>query len=173
MGDPAYGVNDSGGWMIRQRRFVSRWSRWLTSMPLVAALLLAGCKSGVVEPDTSIGALVGDWQATALVITNVADPSVHPDLIQLGATFTLNVQPSGQYTAILVYNGQPKTEIGQLSVRGDSITLSPSSATSGAATTGTYSVDASTLTIDGDTKFDFNLDGQSEPAKAHIVFEKK
>lgn len=159
--------------MIRQLRPVARCFRWLTGGPLVAALLLAGCSSGGVGPKTSIAPLVGDWQATALVITSVADPSIHPDLIQLGATFTLNVQPSGQYTAILVYNGQPKTEIGQLSVRGDSITLSPSSTTSGSATTGTYSVDSSNLTIDGDTEFDFNLDGQNEPAKAHIVFVKK
>jgi hypothetical protein len=30
----------------------------------------------------------------------------------LGANFTLNIQPSGQYTAVLVLQGTPITEIG-------------------------------------------------------------
>jgi hypothetical protein len=160
--------------MMRQHRLRARSTGWLTGAPLVAIIFLtAACKSGGVEPNSSISALVGDWDATSLVITSVADPSIHPDLIQLGATFTLNVQPSGQYTAILVYNGQPKTEIGQLSVSGDSITLQPTTPSSGASTTGSYQVNGNHLTIDGDTEFDFNLDGQPDPAKAHFELMKK
>lgn len=158
--------------MVRQWRFSTRRARWAVAAPVIA-LLLQGCSKSTVAPDSALAGLVGNWQATAFVLTEVSDTTVHLDLIQLGATFSLNVQPSGQYTAILVYNGQPATEIGQMSVSGDSITLNPTTPASSSATTGTYQLNGSQLTIDGDTEFDFNLDGKPDPARAHIELVKQ
>lgn len=135
---------------------------------------LSGCSGEEsVGPDSSLSALVGDWQADRFVVTNKANPAQAPELVHdLGAQFTLNVQPSGQYTAILAYQGTPITEIGTLEVdRGEVVFHvshpAPSSSRS------RYSVTSTRLTLDGDTSFDFNGDGKGDPATAHIEMRKK
>ncbi len=120
-----------------------------------------------------IAPLVGDWSATAVVLTNVANPTVRPDLIEIGATFDLNVQPSGQYTAILVVAVQSSTEIGQIRVSGSEFTLVPTFPPGQPGTSGTFSVTADRLILDGTTEFDFNLDGSPEAALAHFEFARK
>ena len=107
-----------------------------------------------------------------MVLTNKANPDVAPDLIQEGAQFDLNVQPSGQYTAILTYLQQASTEIGFISVSGSTVILErnfPSAQTS----TAVYRFSGGQLILDGDSEFDFNLDGTAEPAEAHIVLDKR
>lgn len=138
------------------------------------ALLVAACGGDdILEPDPALAPFLGDWDGTSLVLTSVANPDVHPDLIELGATFALNVQPSGQYTAILLFAGQSQTEIGQLEVSGSTLTLRrdfPSSSTS----TATYSFpNSDRLVLDGDSEFDFNLDGTPEPARVHMEFDRR
>lgn len=140
------------------------------------AAALAGssaCGGDPLEVDPALAPLVGDWEATTLTVTNVDNPAVSPDLIELGAAFDLNVQPSGQYTAILVFSLQSSTEIGQISVSGSEVTLRPAFPAGQEPTTGTFSVTPTTLVIDGSTRFDFNLDGTSEPALAHFELVRK
>jgi len=136
-------------------------------------VVLAGCgKESAVEPDPALAPFVGDWTATALVVTSVANPDVHPDLVQLGAEFSLNVQPSGQYTAILLYAAQSQTEVGNLSISGGFVTMNrtfPSAATSVSA----FAFEGNRLTLDGDTEFDFNLDGSPEPALARFELQRR
>lgn len=143
---------------------------------LGVALALGACGDDPADidttPDPAIAPFVGDWRASAMVLTNKANPSVAPDLIAEGAQFDLNVQPSGQYTAILTYQQQASTEIGFLSVSGSVVTLQrtfPSAQTS----TASYSFSGSTLTLVGDSEFDFNLDGTPEEATAEIVLQKR
>jgi hypothetical protein len=142
-----------------------RWTAW--GSVLASVWILAGCGSESVAPDAGVAALVGDWDATSLVLTSVANPQVKPDLVALGASFRLNVQPSGQYTAILLYAQQSSTEIGTLSVAGSTLTMArdfPSRSTSDAV----FALSGNRLTLDGDSEFDFNLDGTPEPALAHF-----
>lgn len=132
---------------------------------ILAALAFVGCGDGGTDPgvDPALAPFVGDWVATKLVMTSVANPSVAPDLIALGSTFKLNVQPSGQYTAILIYAEQGATEIGNISVSGNTVTLNrvfPSRGTTHAV----FAFSGNKLTLEGDTEFDFNLDGTPEPA---------
>ena len=139
-----------------------------------AVVLTTACGSGdgILEPDPLVNPLVGDWTATSMVLTSVANPEIHPDLIAMGATFSLNVQPSGQYTAILLYAQQASTEIGILSVSGNVVTMTrsfPNQETS----TAVYVLAGNKLTLDGDTKFDFNLDGTAEDAVAHFELERQ
>lgn len=154
-------------------RSTSRLPRRPTRTPrlaLLLAVLAAACGGDdTVAPDASLAPLVGDWEATVLRLTNIANPSVSPDLIQEGATFTLNVQPSGQYTAILVYLSQDATEIGQVEVNGSQITLTPT-VPPGPPTTGTYSVQGDRFTLEGQTEFDFNFDGIPEAADVRFEF---
>jgi hypothetical protein len=106
-------------------------------------------------------------------VTNKANPAQSPELIHdIGAQFTLDIQPSGQYTAILAYQGTPITELGTLTVdQGDlvfSVTY-PATDTNRSRLTlsGTH------MTLDGDTEFDFNNDGKPEQATAHIELNKR
>jgi hypothetical protein len=142
-----------------------RYMVWGSAMLL--ACLLAGCGGESVGPDPAVALLVGDWDATGLVVTSVANPQVKPDLVALGAAFRLNIQPSGQYTAILLYAQQSSTEIGTLSVSGNTVTMRrdfPSRSTSAAV----FALAGNRMTLDGDSEFDFNLDGTPEPALAHF-----
>ena len=149
------------------------WNQVWTGMSRLAlagvVVLAAACskKDTVVAPDPSVAPLVGTWAATSVVVTSVANPDISPDIIELGATFSLDIQPSGQYTAILLYEGLSQTEIGQISVSGNVLTLTtsyPEVTTS----TALFVLEGDHLTMDGDTEFDFNLDGTSEPALAHF-----
>ena len=132
-----------------------------------------GDEGNPLTPDPSVAPFVGDWQAEELVITSVANPEIVVDLLDQGATFTLNVQPSSQYTAILVFLGQASTEIGSLSVSGSTVTLMRDFPTT-AVTPGTFEFfGPDRFTLDGDTDFDFNLDGTPEPALSHMAFVRR
>ena len=140
------------------------------------AVLLAACSgsSDSVSPDPAVAPFVGDWTATSLVIAPVANPAASHDIItEYGATFTINVQPSGQYTAILLFAGQSSTQIGEVTVSGSTITLHPEVPPNEPDATSAYSFpDADHLTLDGQTEFRFNGE-DLEPATAHIELERK
>ncbi len=54
------------------------------------------------------------------------------------------------------------------------MTLQPSFPSGAASATSTFSFpDADHFVLDGTTEFDFNLDGTSEAATAHIAFARK
>lgn len=142
---------------------------WAGTVLLLGALACGG-EDDPVTPDPEVAQFVGDWNAQVMTLTNVANPEVVVDMIELGATFTLNVQQSSQYTAILVYAGRSSTEIGAISVAGSTVTLQREFPTAG-NTPGTFEFfGADRFVLDGDSEFDFNLDGSSEPALAHFDF---
>ena len=68
--------------------------------PLVVFGILAtgasGCGTESTEPELNPDFMVGDWLAESLAMTSVANPDVTTDLVELGAVFTLSVQPSGR-----------------------------------------------------------------------------
>ena len=136
-----------------------------------AALVAVNCGGNATGPDPTPNAVpfVGSWRATSLVVTSKANPSVHPDLVQEGAQFDLDVQPSGQYTAILTYSGQASTEIGTASVSGNIVTLVRTFPAPTRTTTANYTLQGDLLTLEGDTEFDFNLDGTPEDARSRTV----
>lgn len=147
--------------------------RWF-GVGLVMIMALSGCgDDGATGVDPAVEPFVGDWDAQSLVLTSVADPNTAPDLVELGATFSLNVQPSGQYTAILIYLGQAQTEIGSVSVVGSTLTLNREFPDRG-TTPGTFEFfGADRFILDGNTDFDFNLDGTPEAALAHFDFVRR
>lgn len=158
------------------RKTTTGWGRSLLGRGVMVVLALAatacsGNKS--TQPDSAVAPFVGDWSATTLVLTDKANPDVHPDLISLGATFTINVQESGQYTAILIYASQASTAIGTLEISGNTMTQHQTFPTS-QSTAGVFSFQGNDqFTLDGDSEFDFNLDGTLDPALAHIVLVRK
>jgi hypothetical protein len=151
-----------------------RRAAWLTLWALTAPLFW-GCGGsdvvGVGDPDPAVEPFVGDWEASEFVVTNLANPDQSVDVTE-GGSFTLNVQPSGQYTAILDFPDSPTpgVELGQLSVVGNSVRLSP---ISGDPITSAYTFEgADRLILDGPTAFDWNRDGELEASTAHIVLER-
>jgi hypothetical protein len=136
--------------------------------PCVALALSACGDGGGVGPDEALEAFVGDWSASRFVVRSRANPEIAPDLIStLGAEFTVNVQPSGQYTAILVYQSTPITELGQLEVVGDELVFHVSFP-SARTTRSRFTFAGPRVTLVGDTEFDYNFDGTPEPAEATI-----
>jgi hypothetical protein len=157
--------------MTHARKPKMLWRPGLRAVRILLPLALAACggDSAATAPDPAISPFVGDWTATTLIVTNVAVPDQSADLLAVGASFNLNIQESGQYTAVLVILGQAQTEIGKVRVTASTITFLrefPSAESS----VSEYSFDGpDRLTLDGDTEFDFNLDGIPEASLAHFV----
>jgi hypothetical protein len=136
---------------------------------LLLIITLTSCGGdGGVGPDATLAQFVGDWDASRFVVKSKANPEIDPDLIaDLGAEFSVNVQPSGQYTAILVYQGFPITEIGTLEIEGSDLIFHvdfPEPKT----TRSRFTFAGPRVTLVGDTEFDYNFDGTPEPAEATI-----
>ena len=137
-------------------------------------LSLTGCGDPApTGPDPLIEPFVGDWTATAFVLTSSVSDQVSIDLIQLGGTFDLNIQPSGSYTAILIYAGLGQTEMGTISAAANMVTLNRELPSRENAVSAYQFVGDTVLILDGDTEFDFDFDGQEDPALAHFELLRK
>ena len=93
--------------MRSKRPLDSRNSLRLLVFIGIAAVGATGCGKEPTEPDANPDFMpdfmVGDWLADALVLTSLANPEVFTDLVaDLGAVFTLSVQPSGPLHGDLV-----------------------------------------------------------------------
>ena len=152
--------------MIRRHRRKDR-------LTLLILLAVGGC--GVEEatgPGQSTTAnpdfMVGDWLATSLLLTSKANTEVAVDITSLGARFTLSVQPSGRYLAILEGYGQSSSESGVLTVEGQTVIFKrtlPSPDESRAQ----WERDGTSVTLEGDSEFDFNSDLTPEEATLRTV----
>ena len=136
---------------------------------LLASLLILsagqGCGSdAVVEPDPVLDDFVGDWDASTMVVTSVQNPSLSVDVIEAGASFFLNVQPSGGYTSSLTFEGLSRTELGRLEVEGERL-LFFVEIPSPRVDTAFYELDGDRLDLEGRTIFDFDLNGIPEEAE--------
>ena len=137
-------------------------------------LSLTGCgASAPTGPDPLIEPFVGDWTATAFVLTSSVSDQVSIDLIQLGGTFDLNIQPSGSYTAILIYAGLGQTEMGTISATANTVTLNREFPSRENEVSAYQFVGDTVLILDGDTEFAFDYDGQEDPALAHYELLRK
>ena len=141
-------------------------------MLLVMGILTVGavgCGDGPTEPDFNPDFMVGDWLAESLVQTSVADPQMFTDLVaDLGAVFTLSVQPSGRYTAILTGFGQSTSESGRLTIDDAFVILMPE-VPPGPAWSALWERVGDSVILEGESEFDFNLDGTPEVATLRQV----
>jgi hypothetical protein len=137
---------------------------------IILSLLLLACSEDGTGPGKELDPLVGVWKANTVLMTSQANPSIQVDLVELGATFTLSILSTGQYTASLSVFGSSNTEVGMVTVAGNQITIAPTSP-EGPPSVSTWSFQGSTLILDGDSEFDFNLDGTPEASTAHIELD--
>jgi hypothetical protein len=135
--------------------------------------MAGGCGDDSLDPDPSVAFMVAEWQAIRMVVVNLANPSIAPDLIRNGATFYLDVQPSGWYTAILTAFGQPATEFGRIEVAGQQVLFHRQQPPPARTDVADFRLSGDTLFLTGSTDFDFNLDGQTEPAQLRTDLVKR
>jgi hypothetical protein len=112
--------------------------------------------------------MVGEWLADSLVMTSSTNPETVLDLAAAGAVFTLSVQPSGRYTAILTGFGQSSSEAVKLTVDGDQVVLMPESPPAPESRAVWERLGESVVLV-GDSDFDFNGDGTNEAASLRQV----
>ena len=144
-------------------------------LPGVLMALLLGCgDDGSVDPvDPDLEPLVGEWSATSLVHTSREEPNRSLDLIDAGATFTLEIRNSGRYQAELNIAGNPFFEEGVASVEGQELLLLPDGADE--PERATFALDGNRLTLDGESNFNFPGDGDDTrvPTDLHIELVKR
>ncbi len=143
---------------------------------LLALVAMIGCgasKDEIVGPDPAVQPFVGTWDAVFFEVTNTADPNTVADLM-IDGSFNVNIQPSGAYTATLVFGGiDPVIEIGQVTVTGSFITFRPNGENPCPGSSAYTFPAPDRMTLAGPTCFDFNLDGESEDAFAEIELERR
>ena len=140
--------------------------RLVRAFAIGVVLALGACGGeDPVGPNPTISDLVASWDAIRFVVQDPSDPEVRPDLIEAGMTFFLDVQPSGNYTAILTAFGQPNTEFGRIEIRGSNeLIFHREQPGPPRSDTGTFRLSGDTLFVTGQTEFDFDQDGAPEPA---------
>ena len=118
---------------------------------LLVLVGISGCDPNEpLGPDPGLEALVGDWRATRILLSDPEGVGTPIDALTLGVTFDLNVQPSGLYTVIATAPGVTLPEIGRLRVSDGELIFDadfPSSGVSRAA----FEVTDDTLLLNGVT----------------------
>jgi hypothetical protein len=146
-----------------RRHFLALSLTWLG----LSSVGILGCSDDGTGVDKALKPFVGKWRAQSMVLTNAANPAVSVDLVDEGATFTLSILATGQYSASLSALGQTNTEVGIIEVSGNQVTITPTSPV-GPSLVATFAFQGDLLILDGTSEFDFNLDGTAEAATAHI-----
>lgn len=143
-------------------------------LALVIAILMLGACGGDngVEVDPAVAPFVGTWDATVYDIWAESDPLNVIDVLTAFGPFTITVEPSGNYQAILA-SVPPQVQFGRLTVVGTTIRLDVTSPPNQPAATGSYSFTSPDyLMLDGETDIDFNNDGTRDPAGSHIELQR-
>lgn len=143
---------------------------------LFAASALTACASSEVtgpeEEGPALGALVGQWEATSMVLTSVNDTNISVDIVQndkISGAFSLTIQEDGRYVATLTLPASDppsQDERGSLELSGDTLLFKPDL---GPPSEVRWSLTGDTLTLDGESSFDFNNDQEREEATLHLV----
>ena len=135
----------------------------------IVAIGAIGCQGDPIEPEFNPDFMVGNWLADSLVLTNLANPEEFTDIVaDLGAVFTLSVQPSGRYTAILTQTGQSSSESGRLTVDAEYVVLMPE-LPPGPESRSLWERVGDSVILEGESEFDFNRDGTDQPVMVRHV----
>ncbi len=143
---------------------------------LGAALLVAvavGCSdSGDSTGPASASDFVGDWLASSYVVTSIANTSLSEDLIPLGMTISITFTET-TYSGTAAFTGEPtETFSGTYTISGKQLTLNETG--QGEPELMTYTLSGNTMTLAGsDEEYDFDDDGQEDPATFTMVLAKQ
>jgi len=143
------------------------------SILLLALVLGCSSDSGLGPGDPVLDEMAGVWDAREFTVTSVAVPSLSFDVVALGGSFRLDIEPSGRYAGSLMLEGVSQTELGVIEVDGGTLIQTPTNPPGDPVTIEWGMPDDNTLLLDGETEFDFNFDGQTEPARVYIDLERR
>ena len=137
---------------------------WLMGLATTALSLACGGGNGTgPSPET----LTGTWQATKAEMVSQANPATKVDLVALGGQVRLVLTGSKTFTLTVSMPGDPdEITTGSWSSSVDLLTLAYASG----AWQFSMTLSGDPLTLSGaDAEYDFNDDGQDEPAKINLV----
>ena len=123
---------------------------WFSTVLLVL-VGVGGCDPNeALGPNPDLEALVGDWRATQILLSDPEGQGAPVDALTLGVTFDLNIQASGLYTVIATASGVTLPEIGRLHVSDGEIIFAADFPSAGVSEA-TYDVTDDTLVLTGVT----------------------
>ncbi len=139
---------------------------------LLASVAVGCSDSAGPEGSATPADLVGQWIASAYTVTSVADPTMSAELIALGMTLTITFTETS-YTGVVTFPGEPQEDFsGTYTIEGQSLILDEVGEVD--LETMAYSLLGSILTLSGDDdSYDFDDDGQEEPATFVTVLDKQ
>ncbi len=140
------------------------------------ALLVAvavGCNdSGNSTGPTSPSEFVGDWLASSWVLTSVANTSQSADFIALGMALSITFTETTYSGTVNMDGGAMDTFTGTYTISGSQLILDEVGETE--LDTMTYTLSGNAMTLSGDDEaYDFDEDGQEDPATFRMVFAKQ
>jgi hypothetical protein len=156
---------------------MSRPVRSSVGLPSLAVLtvvaFLAGCNDDGTGSGLTIQDLAGTWLAQSVVFRSQANPALSVDLIDLGATATLQIVSTGRYTLTSTFPEEaPEVEMGDADIVSGGLRLDPDGNDEDpvlwAVTLNGNMFTAETDDVD----FDVDLNGQDEAAILTVVFVK-
>ena len=138
----------------------------------LAATLAVGCSDTVAPNEVTLDDLAGNWSATSLEFTNVANTSQVFDLVANGGTFTLTLQSAGTFSGAQSLAGQTETLTGTVSVSNGTLTLTETGETLSFTITA-YDGDTITIASTTNVSWDFGFDGQDEEASITATLQRQ
>lgn len=147
---------------------------------IVVGLALASCSEEDEGPDcslqgtnVSVSDISGNWNATSAVFgLDATGPAQEIDVVAEGGSVTLNIQSSGRFTLSISEPSAPSdNSSGSLCFDEDLLVVSfdEDSPDDYEFFGIQFNSGTNTLIIEGPTSFDFDGDGQLEPARVRLV----
>ena len=119
--------------------------------------------------DPALAPLVGTWQASSFVHTQVSDASSTADIIGQGGMFRVAIEASGRYTGTIQLATESRVETGTMRVVGGELVIQPVSPPAPEERV-RFVVQGSAMTWTGNSEYDFNLDGIPQASTVRIEF---
>jgi len=146
--------------------------RWPFSV-LIAAFLVfflpMACTDSGTEPVRDLVPISGVWEAQVLKVPDPENQDQDIDLIPEGASYTLSIISTGQFTAVFDLLLVQGFETGTVSVYQDQITLTPISPP-GDVMSGTWMLQGDILYVDAVRSLDIDGDGTQEILPFQLEF---
>ena len=149
--------------------------RRLQRTAAVAAALLAAASSHGCIASTDVGdvaELAGFWVASHAIYSALADPTQRFDLIDEGFGVTMDIEPGGAWVLTMTLGDLVATSSGTMAVEGKLLSIVDETGTN----TGRAYLEGEQVAIQirgGLQQWDFDGDGEAEPAKLNLVMDRQ
>ena len=146
----------------------------LRSVPAAFFLLplTLACSDSGTAPNPELVPLAGVWEAQVLRVPDPANPDDLIDLVPEGASYTLSILSTGQFTAVFDLLLVQGFETGTVTVYRDEITLTPFGPP-GSVMSGNWMLQGDVLFVDAVRSLDIDGDGNPEVIPFQLEFSSR